>query len=141
MTAMTLTEANASIELATDLFNYKGRALLTHMKAEFRLDSEELQDVGAALGEYGAVYRQYGTAQIISSYSKGVGITFRDSLPDPEIEFKEKSREASLDLLTLLRSLDFTTNDINSITEKLKDFGEAGRVLGYAEGYLLIANR
>ena len=140
MIAMTISEATDSIALATDLFNYKGRALLTHMKAEFRLDSEELRDVGSALGEYGAVYRQYGTAQVISSYSKGIGVTFRESLPDPEIEFKEKSRKVSLELITLLRNLDFTTNDINSITEKLKDFGESGRVLGYAEGYLKIVS-
>lgn len=137
---MTVAEAATSIELATDLFNYKGRALLTYMKNEFRLDSEELRDVGAALGEYGAVYRQYGTAQVISGYSKGIGVTFRESLPDPEIEFKEKSRNVSLGLITLLRNLDFSTNDINSITENLKDFGESGRVLGYAEGYLKIAS-
>ena len=141
MTVMTIEEAKSSVILATDIFNYKGRALLTFMKAEFRLDFDETRDVSEALGEYGAVYRNYGTAQVISGYSKGIGITFRESLPDPEIEFKEKSRKASLDLITLLRSLDFTTNDINSITEKLKDFGEAGRVLGYAEGYLLIAQR
>lgn len=131
-------EATGDRQVALIMFADSGHTLLSKLRAEFSLSGSEVREVAASLDDYGHAYRQYGTAQIVSNYFKESGIPFREEMPDPMIEHSENIRKAALATIGVLRNLGCDSQDINFISDDLKKHGEAGRILGNAEGILMI---
>lgn len=112
--------------------------LLRELVADFRLVGVEVADVRGSLEEYTNAYRNYGIAQIMSDYFKSMGIPFRAGLEDPVIEHSENIRQAALSFIKTLRELGCDSQDINSISDALKQHGESARISGTAEGILML---
>lgn len=131
-------DAVASQKTALAQFVDSAFALQKKMMTEFSLRGGELREVAASLDAYGHAYRQYGTAQIVSDYFKEFGIPFTEATPDPMIEHSESIRKAALGTIGVLRNLGCDSEDINFIADDLKKHGEAGRILGNADGIMLV---
>jgi hypothetical protein len=131
-------EATKDRQLAVNMFANSGHSLLSKLRAEFSLNGGEVREVATSLDDYGHAYRQYGTAQIVSNYFKESGIPFTENLPDPMVEHTENIRKAALATISVLRELGCDSQDINFISDDLKKHGEAGRILGNAEGILMV---
>lgn len=132
-----LANMNASRDESHAKFQAFSQALIAKMRKNFNLSVVETMIVTHALQTFANASHQHGTAQFIAKCSHELGIEWSAELPDPDAEFSEKLRVNALALIKTLREIDFNTQDINSITPDIKEFGELGRQLGCTDGGLL----
>lgn len=133
-----VSEGTAESDKALDACVASANALLFKLVGDFRLSGIEIITVRAEVEDYTHAYRQYGIAQIMSDYFKASNLQFRAGLEDPIIEHSANIRKAALTFIKTLRDLGCDTQDINSISDALKQHGEAARLAGIAEGTLML---
>lgn len=131
-------EGIAASDTALEACVASANTLLFKLVRDFRLVGGEIIEVRSGLEEYTHAYRQYGVAQIMSDYFKTNNMPFRAGLEDPIIEHSANIRKAALDFIKTLRDLGCDTQDINSISDALKQHGESARISGTAEGIVML---
>jgi len=89
-----------------------------------------------ALNKTADAYRFHGFSQTIKELCETSDLPVPEAVITMEKNKAQESRTAALELITLLRSLGFTTNDLNEALEFVKNHSENARLFGQTEALL-----
>lgn len=89
-----------------------------------------------ALNKTADAYRFHGFSQAIKELCETSDLPVPEAAVLMEKNKAQEARTAALELIQLLRSLGFTTNDLNDISDSLKTHNENARLFGQTEALL-----